>query len=65
MGIREKAGQQGLLFLEKKKQKDFARLGSEPNVWQGTNVQKFFGSFFQERTRFLSPAREKDTADGR
>ncbi|MGI3775773.1 MAG: hypothetical protein ACRYGC_00630, partial [Janthinobacterium lividum] len=36
-----------LLFLKKKKQKDFARKLPNPDS------RKFFGSFFQERTRFL------------
>jgi hypothetical protein len=44
----EAVGKQGekeaLLFLKKKKQKDFIRLGSEPNP------QKFFASFFQKRS---------------
>jgi hypothetical protein len=43
-----------LLFLKKKKQKDFSPFG----VWIGTNGEKFFGSFFQKRTRFLCLANQ-------
>ena len=42
-----------LLFLKKKKQKDFARWGAAQAGGSETSWAKFFGSFFQERTRFL------------
>jgi hypothetical protein len=40
-----------LLFLKKKKQKDFCSFG--PGLGRSANGQKFFGSFFQKRTFFL------------
>jgi len=42
-----------LLFLKKKKQKDFSVLNPEmvPDSEKG---KKFFGSFFQERTAFVA-----------
>jgi len=45
-----------LLFLKKKKQKDFFPF-SGPGAGQELQIkgQKFFGSFFQERTTFLLP----------
>ncbi len=49
-------GSKSLLFLKKKKQKDFVRGVSGAGAAAGPNVQKFFGSFFQERTRFLLAA---------
>ena len=42
-----------LLFLKKKKQKDFARKPLVSQMTMKPYGQKFFGSFFQERTRFL------------
>jgi len=41
-----------LLFLKKKKQKDFFMLGHGRDVANapGPELQKFFGSFFQKRT---------------
>ncbi len=42
-----------LLFLKKKKQKDFAHGIPGVRVAPGPHVQKFFGFFFQERTCFL------------
>jgi hypothetical protein len=49
---------QALLFVHKKKQKNFALLGHghcrRHRTWP--SVQKFFGSFFQKRTAsFSSP----------
>jgi hypothetical protein len=41
-------------FLEKKKQKTFARLDPRWSDRRGAKVQKFFGSFFQKRTTLLS-----------
>ncbi len=41
-----------LLFLKKKKQKDFAYWDSGARAAPEINGPKFFGSFFQERTRF-------------
>jgi hypothetical protein len=39
-----------LLFVNKKKQKNFCNLNhAVPNTW-GPFEQKFFGSFFQKRT---------------
>ena len=48
-------GQKGknLLFLKKKKQKDFAYGTPSARAAPEPNRQKFFGSFFQERTCFL------------
>jgi hypothetical protein len=50
-------GKEGLLFLKKKKQKDFY------SFWvcglrrrTKNNEQKFFGSFFQKRTTLSFPA---------
>jgi hypothetical protein len=52
-----KARQEGLLFLKKKKQKDFAPFGrsriAPPVPDCAAKEQKFFGSFFQKRTSFL------------
>ena len=48
-----RAGSKILLFLKKKKQKDFARTLRVMQEATGSHLQKFFGSFFQERTRFL------------
>ena len=42
-----------LLFLKKKKQKDSAHWGSGARAAPEINGPKFFGSFFQERTRFF------------
>ena len=42
-----------LLFLKKKKQKDFANKITDEWLAPSPFGQKFFGSFFQERTRFL------------
>jgi hypothetical protein len=46
--------------LKKKKQKTFARCFSQPfpasNTGATPNEEKFFGSFFQKRTFFLSPS---------
>jgi hypothetical protein len=42
-----------LLFSEEKRsKKDFTRL--RPRARVGANEEKFFGSFFQKRTRFLT-----------
>ncbi len=53
----------GLLFLKKKKQKDFAPWVPGALAAPESHEQKFFGSFFQERTRFL-PAAANNTGPG-
>ncbi len=45
-----------LLFLKKKKQKDFAPFGTERAARSVPKEQKFFGSFFQKRTASLLPS---------
>jgi len=42
-----------LLFLKKKKQKDFYPFKPSFPIAFRVNGQKFFGSFFQKRTLFL------------
>jgi len=52
MHLGDVSRRKSLLFLKKKKQKDFPRfsfLNPEPG-----NGEKFFGSFFQERTAFVA-----------
>jgi hypothetical protein len=55
MGVGISSERQGrkAFFFEKKKQKTFARLS---RTFPAANAkwQKFFGSFFQKRTAFLS-----------
>jgi hypothetical protein len=47
--MRSACASKSLLFLKKKKQKDFPQ-GLRP-WWRGRSpVEKFFGSFFQKRT---------------
>ena len=53
-----------LLFLKRKKQKDFAHGVPDARATPEPNGQKFFGSFFQERTRLL-PAKLQEAGDGR
>ncbi len=48
-------GSKTLLFLKKKKQKDFAPFGTERDARSLPNGQEFFGSFFQKRTTLPSP----------
>jgi hypothetical protein len=43
----------GLLFVNKKKQKNFFNLDRAVETSSGPAEQKFFGSFFQKRTAFL------------
>jgi hypothetical protein len=43
-----------LLFLKKKKQKDFCPFGPGARQALGIRDEKFFGSFFQKRTCLLS-----------
>jgi hypothetical protein len=43
-------GQEGLLFLNKNKQKNFIKLYRAGGLGIGLKAQKFFGSFFQKRT---------------
>jgi hypothetical protein len=45
---------QALLFLKRKKQKNFRYLGALPGVCHRPQEQKFFASFFQKRSAFLS-----------
>jgi len=59
-----------LLFLKKKKQKDFFPF-SGPGAGRGLRMtglrmkgQKFFGSFFQERTAFLAWLAAQDMMEG-
>jgi hypothetical protein len=63
LGRREKppgcyamASKQALLFLKKKKQKDFLcwGMGCVAANAHAPESEKFFGSFFQKRTAFLS-----------
>ncbi len=54
-----------LLFLKKKKQKDFAHWVPGRRAAPSLNGQKFFGSFFQERTCFLSVLAGEARAGGR
>jgi hypothetical protein len=42
-----------LLFLKKKKQKDFYPFAPVPVSGHGARCEKFFGSFFQKRTAFF------------
>ena len=53
-----------LLFLKKKKQKDFTHGVPGVRGAPEPSGQKFFGSFFQERTCFL-PAVLQEIGDGR
>jgi len=39
-----------MFFFEKKNQKTFIRLEPRRSVWRGSNIQKFFASFFQKRS---------------
>jgi hypothetical protein len=43
-------GQEGLLFVNKKKQKNFLNLYRAGGRGIGPGYQKFFGSVFQKRT---------------
>jgi len=43
-----------MFFFEKKNQKTFARLEPRQSDWRGSNIQKFFASFFQKRSPFFS-----------
>jgi hypothetical protein len=45
-----KEGSKILLFLKKKKQKDFSDFAP---IFPGAKLEKFFGSFFQKRTSCL------------
>jgi len=48
--VRSQQGKgRSLLFVNKKKQKNFENLGWDSNV-EYIHWQKFFGSFFQKRT---------------
>jgi hypothetical protein len=52
-------GEQGLLFLKKKKQKNFWSLGAVARFCKRPQEQKFFASFFQKRSAcFLGFARK-------
>jgi len=52
----QKEGREGLLFLKKKKQKDFHPLVfARPHRGTTPSGQKFFGSFFQKRTTLSPP----------
>jgi len=53
MHLDEVLKRKSLLFLKKKKQKDFSRFSPEM-VPGPENRKKFFGSFFQERTAFVA-----------
>jgi hypothetical protein len=56
MGLKGMKEKEALLFVNKKKQKNFYSLGRRP--WAlavqtaRSSEQKFFGSFFQKRTAF-------------
>jgi hypothetical protein len=54
--------QEGLLFLKKKKQKDFCSIGLGVAIRSESSGQKFFASFFQKRSSFLVPALAKPRA---
>ena len=56
-------GREGKALLLKKKQKSFAHGVLGVRVAPLPNEQKFFGSFFQERTCFL-PAMLQGAGDG-
>jgi hypothetical protein len=45
-----------LLFLKKKKQKDFIRLRPEIPGFSGRKVRKVFWFFFSKKNRLLTPA---------
>jgi hypothetical protein len=49
-----KKGRKGLLFVNKKKQKNFIRWHPSFLGKTGAKGEKFFGSFFQKRTCFLT-----------
>jgi len=46
-------GKKALLFVNKKKQKNFDTLDPGGFTTRAQKEQKFFGSFFQKRTFFL------------
>jgi hypothetical protein len=46
-------GKKALLFVNKKKQKNFANLYRAGGNATGLKSKKFFGSFFQKRTAFF------------
>ncbi len=50
-------GSKNLLFLKKKKQKDFAMFGTERAPRSVPKGQKFFASFFQKRSASFLPGR--------
>ncbi len=50
-----------LLFLKKKKQKDFCTFCTERTPRSAPNGQTFFGSFFQKRTRLLASFLHRST----
>jgi hypothetical protein len=51
-------GRKELLFLKKKKQKNFHLLGAVTRWCQRPQEQEFFASFFQKRSAFLRFARK-------
>jgi hypothetical protein len=53
MSMRWFEERKSLLFLKKKKQKDFYPFAPVPVSGHGARCEKFFGSFFQKRTAFF------------
>jgi hypothetical protein len=54
IGSVRRQGLRKRFFFEKKNQKTFIRWSPVGRRWHKLNGQKFFGSFFQKRTAFLS-----------